>query len=275
MRSAPDFIGIGAPKAGTTWLYQALSEHPYIYLPPGKELQFFDKHYALGEDWYEARFKGAPEGAITGDISPEYLFAPDAAARIRAYKPDTRLIAILREPVSRLLSWRTQRLSLGEQTGSPDDWLSDPARLEAHRYLPALQRYYEAFPREAMLILFQEDLRAGPQAALDRVCDHIGAARFTPEALGKEVWGAKTARNPWMNRILYRGGQALRALGLARLVGVVGTHPAFTRLVYKPAPAEAASDKAAETARRAFAQEFEALETLIGRPVPDSWREGL
>lgn len=274
MSRSPYFIHAGAPKAGSTWLYAALSEHPEIYLPPGKELQFFDKHYRLGERWYGRQFAGAPEGALAGDISPEYLFAPEAARRIAAYAPGMKILITLREPVSRLLSWRQQRRSLGERVEPPEAWLADEARLQRHRYLPALERIYAAFPRGQVHVDFHEDLIADPQAFLDAVCGFIGAPAFTPSILHQRVWSAREARNPGLMRIAYAGGQTLRALGLARLVGHIGTHSWFTRLAYSEVEPDQPGPEARRRAQAFFAQDNDALEALTGRSLPPRWRGG-
>ena len=272
MSRPPAFIHAGAPKAGSTWLHAALSEHPGIYLPPGKELQFFDKHYKLGEDWYEKQFSGAPDGAVTGDLSPEYLFHPEAAARIAAYDPSTKILITLREPVKRLLSWRQQRISLGEDVDTADEWLTDAATLEAHLYAPALKRIFDHFPRQQIQVSFHAELRQNPQGFLDKICDFISAAHFTPEVIDKEVWGARAARNPALTRILYAGGQALRQAGLAELVGRVSTHPAFTRLIYRKAESDPGSVEARRFAHEFFSREYDTIEMLTGRPLPRSWR---
>lgn len=272
MTRPPGFIHAGAPKAGSTWLYAALAEHPGVHLPPGKELQFFDKHHRLGEAWYERQFAGAPAGALCGDISPEYLFHPAAAARIAAYDADVKILVTLREPVRRMLSWRQQRASLGEPVGPADAWLTDEAILARHRYVPALARFLDAFPRGRIHVDFHETLRADPQAYLDAICDFLGIDRFTPSVIGEEIWGARDARSPLLTRLLYRGGQALRAAGLARLVGAVGTARWFTRLVYRETETDRGSVEARRVAHDFFAREFGELEALTGRTLPESWR---
>ena len=52
----PNFIGIGAQRAGSTWLYACLREHPQVYVPPEKELHFFNAHFDRGLNWYKQQF---------------------------------------------------------------------------------------------------------------------------------------------------------------------------------------------------------------------------
>ncbi len=52
---SPDFIGIGAQKAGTTWLYQNLRPHPRIWIP-WKEIHYFDRKIKLTSSPYSRLF---------------------------------------------------------------------------------------------------------------------------------------------------------------------------------------------------------------------------
>ena len=114
----PNFIIIGAAKAGTTALYWYLAEHPDVFMSPVKETFYF----AYGVDAagkllygdpavhrfpvktlsaYEALFARANGALAIGEASPIYLECPQAAERIRAVIPDARLICSLRHPVDR------------------------------------------------------------------------------------------------------------------------------------------------------------------------------
>ena len=57
--SFPEFLGIGAQKSGTTWLYENLKKHPQLYLPKTKEIHFFDWHFYKSIKWYCQHFKNA------------------------------------------------------------------------------------------------------------------------------------------------------------------------------------------------------------------------
>ena len=101
--SRPDFIGIGAMKAGTTWLYQCLSEHPEIPLPD-KELNFFGDQdtWSMGFDWYEKQLESNKN--VTGEFSVFYLVHPYVIPRIYNRYPATKLIVCLRNPIDRSFS---------------------------------------------------------------------------------------------------------------------------------------------------------------------------
>lgn len=105
LRAEPDFIIIGAQKGGTTSLYASLINHPQISGASKKEVHFYDRSFAEGMGWYRAHFplRAAltSSGRITGEATPDYLAYPYVPARIAATLPNVKLIALLRNPVTR------------------------------------------------------------------------------------------------------------------------------------------------------------------------------
>ena len=100
----PDFLGVGVQKGGTTTLQKLLEQHPGAFLPAAKELHYFSLHYARGESWYRQQFAAASPGQRNGEITPYYLFHPEASKRIQSLLPQVRLVVLLRDPVQRTLS---------------------------------------------------------------------------------------------------------------------------------------------------------------------------
>ena len=104
----PTFVGIGVPRAGTTWLHTLLDGHPQVYLPTRrKEVRFFDRHFEHGLDWYEGFFCTPGEAAryqAIGEISPQYLYERGCADRIFEVLPSAKLLVMLRHPVDRAYS---------------------------------------------------------------------------------------------------------------------------------------------------------------------------
>lgn len=123
------FLIVGAPKAGTTSLFEYMRTHPEIHMPAEKELYFFnvDRNYRRGWDWYERTVtRSAPPHAVCGEATTEYISgapyldpgdtAPEDDAtssapleqliprRIKRALPDVRLICVLRDPVRRAYS---------------------------------------------------------------------------------------------------------------------------------------------------------------------------
>ncbi|MCR9289853.1 MAG: sulfotransferase domain-containing protein [Bacteroidetes bacterium] len=112
----PDFLIVGAQKAGTTSLFYYLDQHPEMFGAPGKELRFFDRdeNYKQGISWYKKKFIELKKPLIRGrknfEATPEYLYRLNAIQRIYNFKPDLKIIILLREPVKRAFSaWNMYR----------------------------------------------------------------------------------------------------------------------------------------------------------------------
>ena len=112
---APDFIIVGAQKAGTTSLYNCLKQHPEIVPASKKEIQYFSQFYNKGYDWYLQHFKLRDDNLQSGEASPFYLFHPHAAARIAQALPEVRIIVLLRNPVQRAISHYHQQARRGHE----------------------------------------------------------------------------------------------------------------------------------------------------------------
>lgn len=197
MRQRIDFLVCGAQKAGTTALHSYLSEVPGVGLADEKEVHFFDDE---GHDWsspdyegYHRRFRWDDGASVRGEATPIYLYWPNCLERIAAYNPDMRLIVLLRDPVMRAWShWRMER-ARGAET-EPFSWciragrhrLFDQAPWGFHRefsyvergfYSEQLQRLFELFPRQQVLVLGNDDLHDRPAATMHSVCDFLGVPR--------------------------------------------------------------------------------------------------
>jgi hypothetical protein len=175
----PDFIGIGPPRTGTTWLHQVLAGR--VGMPRGiKELHFFDKQYARGFKWYANHFAQYPAQIKIGEITPDYFRSSEARERIAGDIPECRIICSLREPVARLYSFYKLMCHLGKITRfSFEQALEQDFRMTGdHRYTYNLKQWLKAFGRENVLICLYDQLESDPQAYLNNVTDFIGAPRI-------------------------------------------------------------------------------------------------
>lgn len=102
----PNFLIVGAARAGTTSLYYYLKQHPDVFMSPKKEIDFFDvdKNFEKGLDWYERYFEGYTGQKAIGEASPLYMYLEKVPKRIAKVIPDVKLIFILRNPVDRAYS---------------------------------------------------------------------------------------------------------------------------------------------------------------------------
>lgn len=118
-RALPDFIIAGTARAGTTSLFQYLSDHPKILPSLRKEIKYFDCHYFMGINWYRSHFpyisKLKKIEGITGEASPNYLGHPSAMQRIALALPNVKIILILRNPVDRAYSHYHLSIKAGDE----------------------------------------------------------------------------------------------------------------------------------------------------------------
>jgi len=197
----PNLFLLGAPKAATTSLAEALSAHIAISVPHMKEPDFFswDDEYRKGLAYFErTHFRGL-DTPVRLDASVTYLASPDAAARISSDLPTDhhRFIVVLRDPVDRTYSNYWECRSAGFERATFDDAIGEDdersgkfwagrypqSHLAASRYGTHLQRWFEVFPREAFLILRFEEVKTDTARVLRRIYEFAGV---DPE-LGPDV----------------------------------------------------------------------------------------
>ncbi len=213
----PNFLIIGAAKAGTTGLYHTLKQHPQIFMSPVKEPRFFsmegkaddfrgqgDSSLTAGmttcfED-YQHLFDGVGDQPAIGEASTWYLMQSDTAAPcIRKFVPDARLIVILRQPAERAYSHYMMYVSLGHERLSFRRALqAEPERARMHWapgwqykangfYFHLLQPYLRKFPRQQMRIYLYEDWKANPTWMLEDMFDYLGIPKIDLDILKKNV----------------------------------------------------------------------------------------
>jgi hypothetical protein len=168
----PNFLGIGAQKCGTTTLHRLLEKHPQIFLPKCKEVHFFDLKFEKGIDWYKENFKRANTKSICGEITPYYLFHPDAPERIKSITPDAKLIILLRDPIDRAISqyyhskergfeWLDIASALYAEKeriqGNSKGSLQKHSYTSRSKYINQLIKYEERFKQEQILICKSEE----------------------------------------------------------------------------------------------------------------------
>ncbi|HET6819740.1 MAG TPA: sulfotransferase [Candidatus Limnocylindria bacterium] len=182
----PDFFIVGAFKAGTTSLYEWLRQHPQVFMPFHKEPMFFgadlDPRYRrMSEAEYLHLFDDAKPGQRVGEASPWYLYSASAAAEIRAFSPDARIIAMLRNPVDVMHAQHSQLLfnQREDLVEFADALAAEPDRRAGRRVPPGalrreallyrdsvrfatqLRRYFDVFGRDRVHVIVHDDLRDG------------------------------------------------------------------------------------------------------------------
>jgi hypothetical protein len=296
----PDFLIIGAPKAGTTALFRALSRHPRIYCSPEKEPRFFA--YAgttprfpcpggrenaacivSREADYLRLFAGCAPDQVAGEASTAYLAAPGAPATAFRYVPSARLVAILRHPVERAHSqWLHHRQEGHEPLADFEQaWHAEPERIargfrpsfhyrERGYYGRHLQRWLAHFPREQLLVLFYEDWQGQPQATLTAVFRHLGVASMARPIVTRENRSSRQPRWAWLHHHMVENN-ALRRWAQRRLP--LRVRDAITNTIgrfnLKPGPGLDARLRARLAV--AYHQDLAQLEALTDRDL-SAWR---
>lgn len=205
-RALPDFLILGAQKAGTTSLYNYLQRHPRIAPAFTKEVHYFTLHYDEPEDWYRAHFPRAraleKRGVLTGEASPYYLFEPRTPQRVAQTLPEARFIVLLRDPVERAYShYQHERargrevLEFGAALASEQErvapelerlLLDEGATSAVHQhqtyfarglYAEQLIRWREHFAEERFLVIQSEAFFADPTATCQRVFEFLELPR--------------------------------------------------------------------------------------------------
>lgn len=226
-RALPDFLIIGAQRCGTSSFYKYLEDHPLIVPSLRKEVRYFDRNYAKGEGWYRAHFPSKwhrkwisrrhGREPVSFEASPAYLLHPLAPARAGQLLPETRIVAMLRNPVDRALSHYHHSVRHGWETLSFEEALeAEPERLAHHaerlasdptyhsrdylrfsytergHYAAQLERWIAVFPRDRILVLCSEDLFHDPAATYHRLLEFLGLPAWTPARFANHSYGGAT-----------------------------------------------------------------------------------
>jgi hypothetical protein len=208
VQSKPDFLLIGAQKAGTTSLYRYLIQHPQILgNKTWKEIRYFDlpENYQKGMGWYLGNFpsKLEKQNRLTFDASPSYLYFPHIPQLIKQDLGNIKMIAILREPASRAYSaWRMYHsfadnshahlrdiadhrsfpLAIDQelrQSFSEEQRPQYPYGYVARgKYIEQIENYFSFFNKKNLLVLSAEELSRETEKTLEKVCKFLEIGEF-------------------------------------------------------------------------------------------------
>jgi hypothetical protein len=232
----PDFFIVGAPKCGTTALYEYLRRHPGVFMPFHKEPLYFgsDLHPRYGrmrEEDYLALFRDAKPGQRVGEASAWYLYSRTAAGEIKAFAPEAQIIVMLRDPVEMMYAQHSQLLfnvqeeiaDFGEaldaepQRKRGERLPAGPVRVEnlfyrdAAHFAGQLERYYACFGRDQVHVIVHDDLRADTPGEYRRVLEFLGVdPDVTPDF--ETANPNKTVRSRLLQRIVYHPPGPLRRI---------------------------------------------------------------
>jgi hypothetical protein len=229
-----DFIGIGAPKCGTTWLSAQLDAHPQIGFAPNKEVYYFAdtilrriagqelRCFERGVAWYHEQFP-ALVGAITcrGEFCPSYFYSEEAAARIGAYRADVKLLVCLRPPVDMIYSWYwyNRNAAVASLPGSFEEMMQNPFLRDLGCFARHLRSYRDRFPANNILVVQFDAIRRDPDRVRRGVYEFLNVATdFKPQLEGEKN-PARAPRFPLLQSAAQRLYSSLSALpGVGKLL---------------------------------------------------------
>ena len=291
----PNFLVVGASKAGTTSVYHALRQHPDIFLSKVKEPHYFSFSEGLPEaagpddsrfrrrvvtdpQAYTNLFSGAGDAPARGECSVSYLFLPQAAPAIRRAIPDCRILILLRNPVDRAWSQYRQNVMNGREPLPFDEALAAEAgRLadgwrwifayrQAGLYSGQVERYLKLFGQSQVRCYLFDDLETAPLELLGNMYRFLGAdpgfrpkiAVYNRSALPKRLW---------LNRILVSPPAAAVARRLlpARLRHRI--RELIMPFVYDESAQGDLPPEDRATLQRQFAGDIISLQTILGREL--------
>lgn len=217
-----DFIGIGAPKSGSTWISACLEEHPEVDFAPGKELNFFvDKYFGEdcdifenGIEWYQKQIPKTEGKKVRGEFSVSYYADPIAVPRIKEYFPDAKLLMTMRAPADMLYSqyWYVKMGINGDLLPDTfEEFLQDKKFIDAGFYYEKLSHVLKHFDKEKVFITTLDDIKADSEKLCRELYSFIGVDEdFRPTVLDSRVNQAKVARFRSLNNFLGKFSKFVR-----------------------------------------------------------------
>jgi hypothetical protein len=283
----PDFLILGAPKAGTTAIYHALRQRPDVFMPRQKELRFFafagaqiaksdpvNRKAVTDLETYRLHFSDAKESQLKGEASPAYLSSELAPGRIRKTVPEARMIAILRNPVDRAFSHFLFAIQQGYEPRDAEflDALREPyidhrgfrrkrPYVADSSYGKSLSRYFRIFDRDQIQLLRYEELKAEPERILKEIFDFLRLGEGPSPTMGSNYAASGIPRNATWHALLksrYASWPLKSILGVSR--GEACRAALIRNNLYKPV----LSEEERLLAYDFFAADIETLEGLVG-----------
>jgi len=221
----PDFFIVGAPKSGTTSLYNYLTQHPSIFMPMHKEPHFFGgwRQSVSERDFQEYLnlFRGVKDNVLVGEASTTYLYLESAAEEINRFQPQAKIIIVLRDPVDRTYSqyWHHVRngwtsLSFEEELEEEEKRIREGWRgflpgdqppayyIKSGRYADQVKRFLEVFGSDSVKIYLFEDLIKDAKGVCRDVFEFLGVDPDQPVYIKRVYNVSGPVRNVLLGRLI-------------------------------------------------------------------------
>jgi sulfotransferase family protein len=291
----PDFFIVGAPKCGTSAMFDFLAQHPDVFLAP-KEIHFFGSDlrrlpFEGNESGYFELFASATNETRIGEASVWYLYSHCAAAEIKQFSPAAKIIISLRNPVEMIYSLHSQMIYNGvedtrdfeqawkaETAGRVLPFWKGPAAVkgmyyrQAGSYTAQVQRYLNVFGAEKVIINIFDDFKQEPLAVYHETCRFLGlSTEFVPKI--SVVNPNKKARSAALQKILLDPPRSIKTVG--KLITTLRARERAVQYLKEMNTKSLSRPPMSETLRRElenyFAADIESLSQLLGRDL-SCWR---
>jgi len=200
MDTWPNFFVVGAPRSGSTTLYDYLKRAKGVYMSPIKEPRYFSSidpstmypPPITDKKKYLALFKGVKDEKAIGEASPSYLRDEKAPYNIKKIVPDAKIIMILRDPLNRAYSQYQLRISNGK-TYTFSECIKLSLELDADDfksritksgfYAKQVQMYLDVFGSNNVKILIFEEFIKDPEPQIKKVLEFLGVNSESPPTI--------------------------------------------------------------------------------------------
>jgi len=274
------FMGIGAPKCGTTQVADWIDAHPELCLSVPKEVLYFNRKvsYIHGENenfskslnWYQKHFAHCSLNQKIGEFSASYIYSKEAAEKIHSLYPNVKIIVCLRQPVDRSYSQYLMFRHYLKKENRPfhQAIIEEPELLERSKYAGYIKTYLDLFPRNNFLFLTLDEIVKNPKPTLAKVYGFLEVeVDYTPEDFGINRKKAKSSKSVWISKAMGLFTNTMTSLGLSSVViklKSLGLKDAVMRLNSKEVAFEKLEGRYHHDLNLAFHKDIEETEKLTG-----------
>jgi len=222
----PNFVGIGAQKCASTWIFQILSDHPDVSLSTKKEIDYFSYRYHNGYQWYENHFPEKAGAKAIGEISPSYFHEPAVPSRLHSYMPDIRIILSLREPVERAISNHNHEVRIrhfmGDDISFEAGLKNNPMYIEQGMYAQHVSRWLQYFNKNQILVILMDDIKKQPEQVVTDIYNFLDIdSNHTPEFLRKKSNPGHLLKSTSIDKLKSKLRLGMKNFGLSRVWEVI------------------------------------------------------
>jgi hypothetical protein len=285
-----DFVGVGARKAGTTWIADCLWEHPQICMSQPKEVNYFNesltnllempnKNFGKPLDWYMQHYAHCKKGTVRGEYCISYLKDPNAAKVIHSFFPATKIIIGLRDPVDRAYSdynmfhhyvYRDDSPTFEEAIRKNENYL------KASLYAEDLERYLGIFGRNRVHCILLDDIKKDPKSIVARLYAFLDVdSSFQPKTLWSRANESKVARFRYFGRVVFHSKRfmvRLRLNGLLEFLKRSGLDQSLLKIGAKEQAFGKVDPKTRKDLIPYFVGDIEKVESLLERDL-SAWKQ--